>query len=136
MSIGDKQKQLLLQFQNMDDLTRFDKLLAIAMTLQAPDLELRKEENRFTACQSNLWIKIAPSELGTEIRIDSDSMIVRAFTSLLLSLISGETDAEILSCKIDFWNDACFDELLSRRTRQGLNALIPYIQKMYDYHKL
>lgn len=128
MDYLEKQNQLLARLRNMDELSRFDYLMHLAASQPEGDDELRRDENLFKACQSNLWIEILDKEGGLCIHADSDAMVVRAFLVLLLSALSNLTREEIADSRLDFWNDGCFDELLDQRTRQGLTALAQHIR--------
>lgn len=128
MDGANRQEELLVRFRRMDELSRFDYLMHIAASERNVDAELRRDENLFRSCQSKLWIEILDKEGGLQIHADSDAMVVRAFLVLLLSVLSGLTREEIAASQLDFWNDACFDELLNQRTRQGLTALAQHIR--------
>ena len=62
MDYLEKQNQLLARLRNMDELSRFDYLMHLAASQPEGDDELRRDENLFKACHSNLWIEILDKE--------------------------------------------------------------------------
>ena len=64
MDYLEKQNQLLARLRNMDELSRFDYLMHLAASQPEGDDELRRDENLFKACHSNLWIEILDKEGG------------------------------------------------------------------------
>lgn len=134
MSIQEKQAQLLYRLRKMDELELFDYLYERAFNNYIPDTTLQQDKNIFSECQSTLWVAFTCGNNGIQLKVDSNALIVRSCTMLMLDIFDGENAENIASCQIDFWDDACFDRLISRRTRQGLNSLMQYIKEMYSHH--
>jgi len=118
---------VLNRLQEMDELDRFDYLLCLSFQEFLPDEMLRKPENLFRECESNLWLDVSFSDGKPLMRCDSDASIVRVFARLLLQEISMYPETAV---DTDWMESEYVAEILSPRTRRGLKRMVCHVSDM------
>lgn len=122
---------VLNHLQEMDELDRFDYLLCLSFQEFQPEETLRRPENLFRECESNLWLDVSFSGGKTLIHCDSDAAIVRVFARLLLQEIAAHPEAAV---DTDWMESEYLGEILSPRTRRGLKKMICHVSDMVKKH--
>jgi cysteine desulfuration protein SufE len=130
--------QLLEEFNSLEDWEeRCDFLIDLGFELQGLPPEAKTEENRVHGCQSNVWLVARVKQNGEpviELEADSDSMLVKGLVSVLLTIYSGRTTAEILEIDVkDIFAQLGFDRYLSSARRNGLFGMVKKIRTIAEH---
>ena len=127
--IAVAQDELIADFELFEDwMDRYQYLIDLGRRLpEFPD-ELRTEENRIRGCQSQVWLAAELDGPTVRFFADSDAAITRGLISLLLSVFSGHSPAEIIEAPTDFIDNIGLAENLTLQRRNGLAAMIKQIK--------
>jgi cysteine desulfuration protein SufE len=130
MTIQEKQKQLVHDFENVGDWEeRYKKI--IAMGRQLPDMpeQYKTDDNKVKGCQSQVWLHAELTPDGKMLlHGDSDAMIVKGLVAVLLKVYSGADPEEILKSPPEFLRALGFEGNLSPSRANGLHAMLKQIQ--------
>lgn len=129
MSIVERQKQIVAEFQSLTDWEdRYKKLIEIGKAL--PDFPDSKklEDFKVKGCQSQVWIHARLEDGRVVFEADSDALLVRGLVALLLRVYSNSTPAEILATPPDFVKEIGLESKLSPSRANGLFSMIKQIQ--------
>jgi cysteine desulfuration protein SufE len=84
------------EFAAWEDWTqRVTHLIAIGRTLQGIEPAERRESDRVTGCQSQVWLAVEERGGVLTLRGDSDALIMRGLLALVLRVYSGRHAGEI-----------------------------------------
>lgn len=92
--------------------------------------EQRREENRVSGCQSQVWIALS---LDTEGRValqgDSDAAIVKGLIAVVFSLYQGLTPQELVALDVrPIFQELALSQHLTPSRSQGLEAMLRSIR--------
>jgi len=119
------QEQIVEEFSLFDDwLDKYDYLISLSDTLPAIAPEHRTEQYAIQGCQSRVWVDAALREGRVYYTADSDAVITKGIIALLVRVLSGRTQQEILSTKLDFIDAIGLQSNLSPTRANGLLAMI------------
>jgi len=106
---------------------RYKEIIALGKSLPALSEEFRTETFRVKGCQSQVWLHAELAGDRITYRADSDAMIVRGLTAILVQVYSGSTPQEVLSHKPTFLEDMGLRSHLSQTRANGLSSMIEEI---------
>jgi len=129
MSIVERQKQIVAEFQSLTDWEeRYKKLIEIGKALPELPESKKLEDYKVKGCQSQVWMHARLEGGRIVFEADSDALLVRGLVALLLRVYSGSTPAEILATPPDFVKDIGLESKLSPSRANGLFSMIKQIK--------
>ena len=130
MTLQEKKQQIIDDFSLYDEwLDKYEYLIELGKSL-APYPEEKKTDDRLIkGCQSRVWLDTEYTGGVLCFSADSDAVITRGIISLLVSVYSGRTPAEILSDDFSFLQTIGLRENLSPTRANGLLSMIETIRK-------
>ncbi len=130
MTIEDRQKHLLHEFEHLDNWeARYKKIIELGKALQALSDDQKSEDLKVRGCQSQVWLKAELAANGNILFFaDSDALIVKGLVAILLTVFSNAKPSEILAAPIDFLNPLGFSSHLSPSRANGVISMIKQIK--------
>ena len=105
---------------------KYAYLFKLADNLPPMDPELKTDENQVKGCQSSLWFHLTQQVGRFHLKADSDSMVIKGISALLVRLVEGRTAEEVLRINMDFIDRIKVWKLASERNN-GLMAMLDHI---------
>ena len=135
MTLQEKKEQIIDDFSLYDEwLDKYEYLIELGKAL-APYPEDKKTDDRLIkGCQSRVWLDTEYNGETLVFTADSDAVITRGIISLLVSVYSGRTPAEILSDDFSFLQTIGLRENLSPTRANGLVSMIETIRQKAQEH--
>lgn len=133
MTIANTISEMIDLFAMLPDWEeRYGQIIAYGKDLVSYPEEHRNETFRVKGCQSNVWLH--PTFNGTLVHFDADSdaVIVRGLTAMLMRVYNNRTPEEILATKPDFLSTLGLDQHLSQNRTNGLASMVKQIM-MYAF---
>ncbi len=129
MSLEEKKQEVIEDFSVYDEwLDKYEYLIELGKTLEAYPEEEKTEDKLIKGCQSRVWLDYELKDGKLYFRADSDAIITKGIISLLLSVYSGRTPAEIAADDFDFVEKIGLKENLSPTRANGLVSMIDTIK--------
>lgn len=131
MTINEQQDEVIEEFSELDDwMDRYQLLIDLGEEQEPlPDNE-KTEQNLIDGCQSRVWLVCDENNGILTFRAESDALIVKGIVSLLIRVVSGHTQQEILDADLYFIREIGLTEHLSPTRSNGLLAMIKQM-RMY-----
>ena len=130
-SLKEVQQNLIDEFSMFDEwLDKYEYLIELGKNLgEFPDA-LKTDDRLIKGCQSRVWLdsKISEDKVIT-FSADSDAIITKGIISLLNTVYSGRTAAEIAADDFSFIDQLGLKENLSPTRANGLTSMIATIRK-------
>lgn len=134
-SIKEMQAALIEDFSMYDEwLDKYEYLIELGKNLEPFPEELKTEDRLIKGCQSRVWLDAAVQEGRIVFRADSDAIITKGIISLLISVYSGRTAAEIAADDFTFVDSLGLKEKLSPTRANGLVSMIETIRNTAARH--
>lgn len=129
MDLNDAKSSVIQDFAMFDEwLDKYEYLIDLGKNLEPFPEELKTEDRLIKGCQSRVWLDTS-FENGTLVfRADSDAIITKGIISLLISVYSGRTPAEIAADDFAFVEQIGLKENLSPTRANGLASMIATIR--------
>lgn len=125
------QDQIIEDFAAFDDwLDKYDYLIELSDTLPAMEPQHKTDEYLINGCQSRLWIDARMQDGKVYYSADSDAIITKGITALLIRVMNGRSPQEILDTELYFIDAIGLKENLSPTRSNGLLAMIKQM-RMY-----
>ena len=105
-------------------LDKYEYLIELGKALEAYPEEQKTEEKLIKGCQSRVWLDYEMKDGKLYFRADSDAIITKGIISLLISVYSGRTPAEIAADDFGFVDQIGLKENLSPTRANGLVSMI------------
>ena len=129
MTLEEKKQEVIEEFSMYDEwLDRYEYLIELGKALEPYPEEEKTEEKLIKGCQSRVWLDYTLEDGKMYFRADSDAIITKGIISLLLSVYSGRTPAEIAADDFDFVEKIGLKENLSPTRANGLVSMIETIK--------
>ena len=109
-------------------LDKYEYLIELGKVLEAYPEEEKTEDKLIKGCQSRVWLDYELKDGKLIFRADSDAIITKGIISLLLSVYSGRTPAEIAADDFGFVDQIGLKENLSPTRANGLVSMIDTIK--------
>ena len=110
-------------------LDRYEYLIELGKALEPYPEEEKTEEKLIKGCQSRVWLDYEVKDGKLYFRADSDAIITKGIISLLISVYSGRTPAEIAADDFGFVDAIGLRENLSPTRANGLVSMIETIKQ-------
>lgn len=125
------QDQIIEDFAVFDDwLDKYDYLIELSDSMPAMNPAHKTDDYLINGCQSRLWIDARMQDGKVYYSADSDAIITKGITSLLIRVMNGRTPQEILDTDLYFIDAIGLKENLSPTRSNGLSAMIKQM-RMY-----
>ena len=129
MTLEEKKQAVIEEFSMYDEwLDKYEYLIELGKALEAYPEEEKTEDKLIKGCQSRVWLDYALKDGKLYFRADSDAIITKGIISLLLSVYSGRTPAEIAADDFGFVDAIGLRENLSPTRANGLVSMIETIK--------
>ena len=130
MTLEEKKQAVIEDFSVYDEwLDKYEYLIELGKSLEAYPEEEKTEEKLIKGCQSRVWLDYELKDGKLYFRADSDAIITKGIISLLLSVYSGRTPAEIAADDFGFVDQIGLRENLSPTRANGLVSMIETIKQ-------
>ena len=130
MSLEEKKQAVIEDFSMYDEwLDKYEYLIELGKALEAYPEEEKTEDKLIKGCQSRVWLDYEQKDGKLYFRADSDAIITKGIISLLISVYSGRTPAEIAADDFGFVNEIGLRENLSPTRANGLVSMIETIKR-------
>lgn len=129
MTIKEKQDEIVEEFAFLDDWEqKYEYIIDLGKQLPPLPDEVKTHENLIKGCQSKVWIDVKFEDGKLNFLADSDGILPKGIVSLLVSIYSGHSTAEILDSDFDFISQIGLQEFLSPSRANGLMAMTKQIK--------
>ena len=129
MSIQDEEKELICQFNQLDDwMAKYDYLMMEGILMPKLPKEECTQENLISGCHSKAWISIEQQGADIYLRAYSPSFIVSGILAIFIKLLSGHTSEEILAYELKFYQSMNLEHELGKDRNAGALAILNKIK--------
>ena len=129
-SIEDAKRQVEEDFGMYEQwLDKYEYLIDLGKDLEPFPEELKTEDRLIKGCQSRVWLDSRIEDGRLFFCADSDAIITKGIISLLISVYSGHTPAEIAADDFGFIERIGLRENLSPTRANGLLSMIQTIRR-------
>lgn len=131
MTIDQKQEEIIQEFEAYEDwMEKYEYLIELGKDLPLIAEEYKTDDKLIKGCQSRVWLQSELREGKVVFSADSDAIITKGLVSLLVSVLSHHTPAEIAGTDIYFLEKIGLSQHLSPTRANGLLAML---QQMKNY---
>lgn len=128
-TIQEAENEVIENFSMFDEwLDKYEYLIDLGKNLEAYPEEARTEDRLIKGCQSRVWLDSRLEDGRLYFTADSDAIITKGIISLLISVYSGRTPAEIAASDFSFIDRIGLKENLSPTRANGLVSMIETIK--------
>ncbi len=128
MTIAEKEQEVIADFSLFENwMDKYAYLIELGKELPLIDEKYKTNQYLISGCQSRVWLHAELKEGKIFLTADSDAVITKGIASLLISVLSGHTPAEILEAKLDFLEQIGLKEHLSPTRANGLSSMVKQI---------
>ena len=129
-TLEETKQHVIGEFSMYDEwLDKYEYLIELGKNLDSYPEELKTEDRLIKGCQSRVWLDYALQDGKLFFRADSDAIITKGIISLLISIYSGRTPAEIAADDFSFIEEIGLKENLSPTRANGLVSMISTIRQ-------
>lgn len=130
MTLKEKQQEIIDEFSMFDEwLDKYEYIIELGKNLETYDETLKTDDHLIKGCQSRVWLNSELKEGKLFFTADSDAIITKGIISLLISVYSGRTAAEITEDDFSFVDQLGLKENLSPTRSNGLVSMIATIRE-------
>ena len=130
-NIAARQADLIEEFSIFDNwLDRYQYLIDLGRALPEFPEDERREEDKVSGCQSQVWLQAKANGDKIEFRAISDAAIVSGLIAVLMRLYSGATATEIVADDARFVDELGLNKHLSPSRANGLHAMLQRIRAL------
>lgn len=133
MTLEEAKASVIEDFSMYDEwLDKYEYLIDLGKNLEAVDDTAKIDSNLIKGCQSRVWLDSKIEDGRIYFKADSDAIITKGIISLLISVYSGRTPAEIAQDDFGFIENIGLKENLSPTRANGLAAMIQRIKELAE----
>jgi len=131
MTLEDAKAKVIEDFSMYDEwLDKYEYIIELGKSLSGLPEPSKTDKNLIKGCQSRVWLESKLENGLILFSADSDAIITKGIISLLISVYSGRTAAEISNDDFAWVNEIGLRENLSPTRAGGLAAMIARIKSM------
>lgn len=128
-TLEERKAAVIEEFSMFDEwLDKYEYLIELGKSLEVFHEEQKTEDKLIKGCQSRVWLDYEMREGLLHFTADSDAIITKGIISLLISVYSDRTPAEIASDDFSFIESLGLKENLSPTRANGLVSMIETIR--------
>jgi cysteine desulfuration protein SufE len=129
MNMQQAQDAIINEFAEHGDwFEKYEHLIGLGREMPSQGEELKREENRISGCQSEVWLTAELRDGRVRILADSDAMITRGIIALLLRVLNDRSPEEIVEADLYFLEKIGLKSHLSPARSNGLAAVVSGIR--------
>jgi len=130
MSLEEKKQSIVDDFSMFDEwLDKYEYIIELGKNLESFPEDKKTEDRLIKGCQSRVWLDCSVKDGKLYFTADSDAIITKGIISLLISVYSGRSAAEILNDDFSFIEELGLKENLSPTRANGLESMIETIKE-------
>lgn len=134
-SLEQAKSDVIEDFSMYDEwLDRYEYLIDLGRNLEEYPESAKTGEKLIKGCQSRVWLDYKLEDGKLWFRADSDAIITKGIISLLISVYSGRSAAEIAGDDFSFVDEIGLKENLSPTRANGLLSMIQTIRTVAANH--
>lgn len=134
-TLKERQDELVEEFSMFDEwIDKYEYLIDLGKNLEPFPEELKTDDRLIKGCQSRVWLDATDDGGIINFRADSDAIITRGIISMLVSVYSGRTAAEIAGDDFSFIDRLGLKENLSPTRANGLVSMMDTIRSIAEKH--
>lgn len=129
--MGNHKTILQIEQEIIEDFSLFDTweekyeyLIDLGKKLPILEEKYKTEDYKIKGCQSSVWIHSFMKDGKVFFAGDSDAVIVKGLVSLMITVLSGHSPAEVTSAPLDFINKIGLSSHLAQTRSNGLRSMI------------
>ena len=107
---------------------RYAYLIELGQKMPPLPAEYKTEGNIVRGCQSTVWLHRECRDGKVLLESDSDSLIVKGLSALLMQVYSGQPAEDVLTADLTFFEGTGLSKHLSSQRANGLMAMIDEIK--------
>ena len=128
-TLEEAKQEITDEFGLFDDwLDRYEYLISLGKNLEPYPESAKTDDKLIKGCQSRVWLDWKVEGGRMYFSADSDAIITKGIISLLVSVYSGRTPAEIAGDDFAFLDEIGLRENLSPTRSNGLVSMISTIR--------
>lgn len=128
-TLKERQDELVEEFSMFDDwLDKYEYLIDLGKNLEPFPEELKTDDKLIKGCQSRVWLDAEAKDGVIVFKADSDAIITKGIISMLISVYSGRSAAEIAEDDFSFVDRLGLKENLSPTRANGLVSMLETIR--------
>lgn len=128
-TLKERQDELVEEFSMFDDwLDKYEYLIDLGKNLEPFPEERKTDDRLIKGCQSRVWLDAEAKDGVIVFRADSDAIITKGIISMLISVYSGRSAAEIAEDDFSFVDRLGLKENLSPTRANGLVSMLETIR--------
>ena len=128
-TLQEAKVEVIEDFSMYDEwLDKYEYLIDLGKKLETYPEGEKVDEKLIKGCQSRVWLDYELRDGRLWFRADSDAIITKGIISLLISVYSGRTPAEIAADDFSFIDEIGLKENLSPTRSNGLVSMIATIR--------
>jgi cysteine desulfuration protein SufE len=137
MTIQETEDEIVDEFSLFDNWEdKYEYIIDLGKKLQPLDPKFKVEENKIKGCQSQVWLVADERDGRIYFKADSDAVIVRGLVSMLIRVLSGHKEQEIIDTKLDFINKIGMTTHLAQTRSNGLLSMVKQMKNYALAYKL
>lgn len=130
-SLKEMEQVVIEEFSLYDEwLDKYEYLIELGKNLEPYPEESKDDDHLIKGCQSRVWLDYRVENGTIVFNADSDAIITKGIISLLISVFSGRTAAEIAEDDFSFIDKIGLKENLSPTRANGLVSMISTIKSV------
>lgn len=134
-TLQEAKQAVIEEFSLFDEwLDKYEYLIELGKKLEGFPVELKTDDRLIKGCQSRVWLDSEYKDGKLFFLADSDAVITKGIISLLVSVYSGRTPAEIAADDFSFIETIGLRENLSPTRANGLASMIETIRREAEKH--
>lgn len=131
MTIDQQQAAIIEEFDQFEDwMDKYALLIEYGNALPPIDEKLKTPQHLIEGCQSRVWLSATLQEGKLIFEGESDALLVKGITALLIRALSGFTPQEVVDSELYFIDKIGLKEHLSPTRSNGLLAMVKQM-KLY-----
>jgi len=135
MTLEEKKQEVIEEFSMYDEwLDKYEYLIELGKSLEAYPESEKTEDKLIKGCQSRVWLDCEMRDGKLFFRADSDAIITKGIISLLVSVYSGRTPAEIAADDFSFIDRIGLRENLSPTRANGLVSMMETLRSAAEHY--
>ena len=128
-TLEERKAAVIEEFSMFDEwLDKYEYLIELGKNLEVFHEEQKTEDKLIKGCQSRVWLDYELRDGLLHFAADSDAIITKGIISLLISVYSDRTPAEIAADDFSFVESLGLKENLSPTRANGLVSMIDTIR--------
>lgn len=128
-SLKEVEDEIVEEFSMYDEwLDKYEYIIDLGKNLEEYPQEAKTDDKLIKGCQSRVWLDYKMDGGRLYFTADSDAVITKGIISLLISVYSGRTPAEIAADDFGFIGRIGLKENLSPTRSNGLVSMIETIK--------